>query len=40
MECGAIMDVARILGVVKSTDAEEGKRLLERMVAMLTRMAR
>lgn len=40
MECGAILDVARLLGVSETEDIAAGKELLVRIVAMLTRMCR
>ena len=40
MECAALLDVSRIMGVVQSKDVEQGKRLLSRLVAMLTKMCR
>ena len=38
MECGAIFDACKILGLVGSDIHDEGKVLLERIVAMLTKM--
>ncbi|WP_157907121.1 four helix bundle protein [Sorangium cellulosum] len=40
MECATLLDVSRIMGVVQSKDVEQGKRLLSRLAAMLTRMCR
>src|SRR5262250_1925754 len=37
MECSALMDVCRIAGMVAAEDADRGKALLVRIVAMLTR---
>ena len=38
MECGAVFDALKILSMVESDRYEQGKELLERVVAMLTRM--
>ena len=40
MECGAILDVVRLLGVVPAKNSDRGKELLVRVVSMLTRMCR
>ena len=40
MECGAILDVCRALGTVEEGRRTEGKALLVRIVAMLTKMCR
>ena len=40
MECGAILDVCRVLKVAEAEKLEHGKSLLERIVAMLTKMCR
>jgi len=40
MECGAILDVVRLLCVVPDTDLVHGKQLVVRMVGMLTKMCR
>lgn len=40
MECGAILDVCRVLGVADESEAKRGKALLVRIVAMLTKMCR
>jgi four helix bundle protein len=40
MECGAIFDACEILGLIESEVYEQGKKLLNRIVAMLTRMCR
>jgi four helix bundle protein len=40
MECAAWLDVCAIAGHVSEDDAVEGKRLLVRVVAMLTKMCR
>lgn len=40
MESGAILDVSRVRKVVENGQYEEGKVLLERIVAMLSRMCR
>lgn len=40
MECGAVLDVGRLLGIVKDDTARKAKELLERIVSMLTKMAR
>jgi four helix bundle protein len=39
MECGAILDVVRLLEVAPG-EVEQGKELLVRMVSMLTKMCR
>ena len=38
MECGAILDVSRKLRLANEDQVEAGKRLLERIVAMLTKL--
>lgn len=40
MECGAIIDVVRIINVVPATDLEAAKALLVRIVGMLSKMCR
>ena len=40
LECGAILEVLRVCGAMTGDAAMDGKRLLERVVAMLTRMTR
>lgn len=40
MECGAILDVCSVLGVAGRQEIEQGKRLLVRVVSMLTKMCR
>jgi four helix bundle protein len=40
LECAAILDVLRVCGALRGEAALEGKRMLERIVAMLTRMTR
>jgi len=40
MECGAIMDVCRALGMLDEERVMRGKGMLVRIVAMLTRMCR
>ena len=40
LECCAILDAARILSLIDSTAALAGNRLLTRIVAMLTKLAR
>jgi len=40
LECGAILDVLRVCGGMTGDPAMDGKRLLGRVVAMLTRMTR
>ena len=40
MECGAILDVCSVLGVAGRQEIEQGKRLLVRIVSMLTIMCR
>jgi len=40
MECGAILDVCKVLKVAEAEKIEVGKSLLERIVAMLTKMCR
>lgn len=38
MECSAVLDVCRVLGVANEGHAEQGKALLVRVVSMLTKM--
>ena len=38
MECGAILDVCRVLGLMEEETVVEGKELLVRIVSMLTKM--
>ena len=40
MECGAILDVIRLLDVVPDTELPRAKELLVRVVGMLSRMCR
>ena|SRR5688572_8635258 len=40
MECGAILDVVRLLEVVPEVELAEAKQLLIRIVGMLSRMCR
>jgi four helix bundle protein len=40
MECGAILDVCRALGILDEGRTKQGKVLLVRIVAMLTKMFR
>ncbi len=40
MECGAVLDVCKILGLLEEKIYEHGKNLLTRIVAMLTKMCR
>ena len=40
MECGAILDVVRLLNAVPDADLVRGKHLVVRMVEMLTKMCR
>ena len=40
MECGALVDVCLIAGRIEPAAAEHGKRLLVRVVSMLTKMCR
>jgi four helix bundle protein len=40
MECGAILDVCRVLRLTDETTVSEGKSLLVRIVSMLTRLCR
>jgi four helix bundle protein len=40
MECGALLDVCGLMGHAVPEQVEQGKRLLSRVVAMLTRMCR
>ena len=36
MECGAILDACRVLGIAEEGSVKEGKLLIERIVSMLT----
>ena len=38
MECGAILDVAKALGLIETDTQARGKKLLVRIVSMLTKM--
>ena len=40
MECAVLLDVCRVSGLISDDKAKEGKALLARIVAMLTRMCR
>jgi hypothetical protein len=40
MECGATIDVVRLLGVVPETELDRAKQVLVRVVGMLSRMCR
>ena len=40
MECSAIIDCCRVIGALETHRADEATALLERVVAMLTRMCR
>ncbi len=40
MECGAIVDVCKLAGHISDDQARQGKLLLARVVAMLTKMCR
>jgi four helix bundle protein len=40
LECGALVDVLQLTGAVLDLDAHDAKRLLARIVAMLTRLCR
>ena len=40
MECGAIIDVVRLLGVVSDSELAEAKLLLIRIVGMLSKLCR
>lgn len=40
MECGAVFDTYKILGLIDSEVYEQGKDLLKRIVSMLTRMCK
>ena len=40
MECGAILDACRVLGLVDESYVEKGKQLLVRIVSMLSKMSR
>ncbi len=40
MECGAIIDVVKLLGVVPDAELAEAKQLLIRMVGMLSKLCR
>ena len=38
LECAAILDVLHVCGAMNGDESQEGKRMLERIAAMLTRM--
>jgi four helix bundle protein len=40
MECGAILDVVRLLRTIPDAELDRGKQLVVRMVGMLTKMCR
>ena len=40
MECGAVLDACKILGISKKSYIEDGKSLLVRIVPMLSKMSR
>jgi four helix bundle protein len=40
LECGALLDVCTLMGHISHEQRDQGKRLLARVVAMLTRMCR
>jgi four helix bundle protein len=40
MECGAVIDVVRFINVIPGAELDEGKRLVVRLVEMLTRLCR
>jgi four helix bundle protein len=40
LECGAVLDVLSVLGAVDRQDLDQGKELLARIVAMLTKLCR
>jgi four helix bundle protein len=40
LECGAVQDVLEVCGSISSIENEDGKRLLDRIVAMLTKLGR
>lgn len=40
MECGAILDACRVLGLIEDKPVDEGKQLLVRIVSMLSKMSR
>ena len=40
MECGALVDVTRILGLLNASEEEEAKDLVTRIVSMLSKMCR
>jgi four helix bundle protein len=40
LECGALLDVSALFGHATPEQVDEGKRMLARVVAMLTRMCR
>ena len=40
MECGAVLDVIRLLGKDREAEVGRGKELLVRTVAMLSKMCR
>ena len=40
MECGALLDATRILGLATDEQVDPGKALIERIVSMLSKMCR
>jgi four helix bundle protein len=40
LECGALLDVLRLTGAVAEPDGQDAKKLLARIVSMLTRLCR
>jgi len=40
MECGAILDACRVLGLADEQLVQDGKELLVRVVSMLSKMSR
>lgn len=40
MECGAVLDICLKMGLINEPTTTRGKKLLERIVAMLTKMSR
>lgn len=40
MECGAILDVVRVLRTIPSTELDRAKQLVVRIVEMLTKLCR
>ena len=40
MECGALLDVCGLMALATTAQVDQGKRLLSRVVAMLTKMCR